>query len=1254
MPLILHLRRIFYLIAFAIVAHGVASRAEAAIPRIALAPVTLHEPDTIDGSQIVEGAALADIVQLTLQADADSSARDFVERLAIDTLLREQNLSLSEAAAETGTVRVGRLLHADWILRLRFHADTPAHPRLVAEVIDSLRADLLVRVESPLPQPPTARSLEQPSESLARLASTTAARALSAAGARVTLLANRTTLAPLVLINRSGTDRVAPLAGHFREALRKDHPATHALGFAAPDESFAESALFLAGLTDLEPKRWATVADAYLWGEFAEDDDYTGPVADTPVSLTLHLWREGDVPAVLEFTGTLGALDELAHRAAAAALDAAAGANLVPTPEARHAAATRLISVADPLTDAPRTRHLIDAETPLARRARESRCVQLLGLASFFNPADIALRERYLALRCTFAPHHPARARWADDWWRHVEQHLLKPDGTPDLALLSRAINSPYLDYGRPGFAARTARFGSFLKKHPPAEPIVRKLWSRFLAAAQTSPDDPGLRPALESLWPLIRRAHPDVTDFSVRASMQERGIFARIYRDDPARLRALLTDRLFPLDLSPLPATDPAASPARQAGTPPPAPLSRRPAFDPANPFLAFQESTPDTLLSLAREGPLAKLPQLSAPVRKLPLWALDQTRPSRDHFPSLPATAHIGDFTTDGRHLWLSLVPPSLNDSVWRHHRAARVDLDTRLLSWPPLLADSPASISSLWLENPDEIWAATRGGGLRILRHDHTAPLVLDSSHGLPRDDVFQLRRGHDAVFLAVARDTDANPATRTATAVDLHDHRVTRRSADAGPELADLPASARAAIASFTDDIPQHVLLPDAPAVASFSADAPVLPPGYERMPPALRARFSPVRAGGTGLPSDPAKPHLAILTGPRDGYWVASNRSVIWASGSRRHPLVHWLSGKIGALADDGRRLLVRVHADSQADLFIRDDSPPDPAVDRVFVYDYTEGRWLGWLPLPANGFLQAAGGRLLIALSPHSPLTVLDTSALHEASPADKSSAAPAQSAPANRADRDLAKTKIRQRDRVFHVLNNPPADLDTLSAEIAAGLDPLSAEYGPQPLILVSLGKKDFPAVALFLRNARTEHLQTEVNNLPLGLHLLRGALEARRLDLARRILDLGYRPVRPKNPHHSIDTIGWLAVRSGDVALVSRLHDLGFPLETSIEQHALREAVAQRNLPLLRFLLDTPRGDGHPRDPDDSSGNGLTPLFAATDLGWAEGVRALLDAGARNFHGDHATGRSLQDAVAPWPEIGRLLSVSRSPVPR
>lgn len=1006
-----------------------ATPAPARPPLVAIAPASLHQTDSLHGLRITEGTMLPELTQIALQADPASPAVDFVERAAIETLLREQTLALATGSAPPGSasaVRVGRLLHADWILQLRLRADEPYRFRLEAEVTDSLRADLLARADSPLDQAPTPRALHEPPEPLVRLATATAARALAAARDRAALLADRTTLAPLVLANRSGTERLAPLGPRFLAALRTDHARTHALSYAGPDAAFAESALFVAGLTDLDPETWARVADAYLWGEYAEDETYVGPVADTPVSLRIQLWRAGDTPQPLEFTGTLGALDDLARHAAQEVLAAAAGARLAPTPEARRAAATRLVSAAEPLADTPQRRYFTDQETGRAAGARRAHHVELLGLASFFHPEDLALRERYLFVRCESAATAEARARWADEIWRHLDQHLLTPAGTPDLALLTRVVAFPYARHTGPGFSARAQRLGQVLKDHPPTAPVVRELWSLFLGTARVSPDEPGLRPALESLWPLIRRVQPDVTDFSVRAAIDDRQTFARIYRDDPARLRALLTDRLFPLDLSPLPEV----APPPRAAPPPPAPAApttfARPSADPANAFTAFQNDPISTLMDLAERGPLANAPELSASTRTLPLWPLEAASATPAHFPPLPDRAFFADFATDGRALWLSLAPPSDSSITWKGRRVARIDLDSNTLSWPAGLADGATLSPSFWRESADEFWFATRGEGLRIVRSGHASPLLLNSSHGLPDDAIFQLRRGHDAIYLAPSHAKDQDPKTLTVTAVGLRDHQVSLRSAATGPDLAALPASTRAAILSFPAEAPRHVLLPEQAAFALPPAGMPPDPPQFARLPEALREKHSPraayLRRGGTGAPDDPARPRLALLTGPRDGYWVASPRSVVWASGQLRIPLVHWLYGQIAALADDGRRLFVRVVSDPRLQLQMSDQAPPDPAADRLYVYDYVEGRWLGWLALPANGFLYAGGERLLIALSPHTPLTVVDVSSLREKTAATPAAvvatAPPPRTPPPPRRQRRISRPRPPIHDR--------------------------------------------------------------------------------------------------------------------------------------------------------------------------------------------------------------------------------------------
>lgn len=463
-------------------------------------------------SEEKEAAPLAERVQIALEADPAPGHR-FVERIALDALVREQSLSLAGALDHASAVRTGRLLHADWILRLRLRADD-TRPRVEAEVIDALRADLLGRAETPLAALPDESWLLQPSDAAVEIARASAVRALAAARARTDTLAGRTILAPLSFIDRDPSGRLAPLGRMLHSALHADHPGVRVLGYERPDGAMNEPTLFQAGMTDLSTADWAGVADVFLWGEYLEDP--ARKAGDPPVLLRLWLWRDGATPRMRSFRGDYASLETLAREAASTVLDAAVGGRMDATEETRSSAARRLIDAAAVLAPPPGMPW--DKSPP--NLARQQTRLSILTLAAFFAPENPLLREQVSSLGVSLAPDDSARAIHQRQFWRTIDQFLTGPDGGPNLPLLARA---GHYDANFPGYPARFERIGRILAAHPLDDTTTRQICDRFAYAAAALPREPGLAAAQAAMQPALL-ADPDRWRERMQARLQAGG----------------------------------------------------------------------------------------------------------------------------------------------------------------------------------------------------------------------------------------------------------------------------------------------------------------------------------------------------------------------------------------------------------------------------------------------------------------------------------------------------------------------------------------------------------------------------------------------------------------------------------------------------------------------------------------------------------------------------------------------------------
>ncbi len=1025
------------------------------------------------------GARLAELVQIALQTDAPATPARlrFVERIDTDKLLSEQARGLAGDVSAVSSLRSGRLLHADWILRLRFRLEDYAHPRLEADVVDVFRADLLARVGVSLEESPGASWYLSPPDAVVARVAALAREALRKADEQSRASVDARRVAPLVFINLDGRERLAPLGGLLQDALRHPRPGLRVLGYETNAETRAESALFLTGLTDLDPAVWARVADAFIWGEFEEAKDHSGSINELPVRVRLHVWCDDSGPRTAAIEGRFGDLPGLASAAADAAL-ALIG-------EAR---------VGD----------------PLAQRAA------------------IALRLH--------------------------EQASASSSALPDARLLNLALF-----------------FDPFCE---PALTTARRLLSSNDVRVRTDPDLLALRRTLD-LSPEKKPSAPG----------------------DPASAAA------------------PPARASFSVGPPPLRPFNA--VFDPP----ADQDA--GALIAAAEAGPVMQAPWLTAAWRPLsrdrllPPSAAKRLQP--EHYPAPLALA--------GEALWLSARPSWGGPEKTGLPGLWRLKIRDDDSAPAELIADFPdVALIAGATDRVGRLWLSTRGTGLialdpasrSIVRRIGPAQGLLASDNNIPF-------AGADALYVGNWREAEGPIVSVPFSGGVLS--QVLPPPADFLPGL---PPAARAAIASFPDQAGPAVKLPPTPSyVFEYKPRIPTPPPGM-RPPHFLRP--------ATAAKTTPGGRMCCVPTGLGDGYWVANLQTVAWAAGRRAIPLARWLQGEIVSLADDGRHLVVAVARYRSAESLGAVTPEPRPDEIALHLYDYREGVWRGRIASPPFFSLFAGDGHILTLPATRAVWSLADSASLRvsEAPPAP-----PPEAPPLNKTARRQADARQRAQDDLFSLLRQPAIDLSQVRALLDAGAD-------AAPALRTAAYFKKWDAFDLLLPLVPEQPLnqtpKTEPGTSarpPLGLDLVHTLLKTGRADLARRVIDAGAKVDYQKYAGFD-ESLAWLAIRSGDADLVARLRLAGWPLGTNSGQHPLREAVAQKNLALLRYLLGVSSRD----DINDTSGNGQTALFAAADLGWTEGVRTLLTAGADDFSCDSLTKRQLRDVAAPWPEVAILLN--------
>ena len=666
-------------------------------------------------------------------------------------------------------------------------------------------------------------------------------------------------------------------------------------------------------------------------------------------------------------------------------------------------------------------------------------------------------------------------------------------------------------------------------------------------------------------------------------------------------------------------------ASPTRT--NPTPAPASAVEATDsPASVLVAWRNQAPEALVAAAESGPVLNSPWLSPEWIELPATGLRPPE-ARHAFPNAPFPLGFAAGS-----LWFAPGAPWFFTEKLPRAGLWRLDLAEPLTTAREIIDFPPVQVVALDTAPDGALWLATRGQGLLICdpaRPEQVKRIGL--SEGLPFLDLQGVVRVPDARLIQRWQERES-----IVTAVSLGDQTVAQIRPPPREAFPNLPAGLRAAILAYGDASPPRVRLPESPALA-YEQKKSIAPR------PALRSR--PHRSPEE-QERDPLNLLSAIPTGLGDGYWAASLDTVVWAAGSRLVPLAHWIQGEISHIADDGRRLFVAVAR--RRDLRSLRLPPGEPDSLAIHIYDYQAGRWIGRIAAPPFMALQVGEDHML--LSPlsagHCKLASLAT-LRSVAAPSLPDEPPPIKSPAWGSKEWKETSAALDRQDRLFAAINRPAADLEAMRAALAEGAEAVlpDAAAGSQPILLAARRRQWdavellFPLIPAEAWNARPDRKNSSRIPTSLGRQLMQLLLENQRPDLATRLLAAGA-DVAPLSDR-PWDSLAWLAIRCGDPGLVRTLHAAGWPLSTGQSKHPLREAVAQKNAPLLLELLRLA-----PSSIDDSSGEGRTPLFDAADAGWAEGVRLLLDAGASDFCGDSHSGRSLHAAASPWPEVGIRLN--------
>lgn len=230
---------------------------------------------------------------------------EWVERAQLETARRELKLSEMAMMAGAPSLRWGRWVRADWIVKGHFSRDDRDQRTLLLEVIDLRHADVLA--SETIRFPGEAGATPGMNEGMVDAAADGVRLLLQETFARQRETADSIRVALLFFLDVSlaGAAREwSSLSLHFDEAVEeaaRAHPALHLIRFPKAYQAMGESELMFEGLIEAGAPESPHLADLYLWGTYGVNFVRTTNRFERRAQVELHAWDGLSEPEVFTF-----------------------------------------------------------------------------------------------------------------------------------------------------------------------------------------------------------------------------------------------------------------------------------------------------------------------------------------------------------------------------------------------------------------------------------------------------------------------------------------------------------------------------------------------------------------------------------------------------------------------------------------------------------------------------------------------------------------------------------------------------------------------------------------------------------------------------------------------------------------------------------------------------------------------------------------------------------------------------------------
>lgn len=359
------------------------------VPTFVMTNFVSHDNSYISSQEAIK---FTELLQIELMG---KTSYNWVDRERVEEALKELKLSALSLVDNASSLQIGKWLKADLLVKGDFFRFNDSKWALIVEVVDLAHADTVGQFSFFLE-----RKTNKPLSFLSgdpSHAGELLEKQLREVIVHMKEQKTKIYIAPLFFQNKEPGGRLDFFENDLKKAFSDtENSNIRFIQFPRATESIQEAELTVTGLVESDPDSWEKLADYYVWGEYEEVESSGIPFDKVTVKATVTIWDGVSKPKQFSETGVVSELSSLLEKIVEKVTELSQEkTNRIPQTNIRSDIALDLTERARDIQELVlQIEHENYPNISDTWWKRRNYAIQLLSVASFFDPANEDVRTR--------------------------------------------------------------------------------------------------------------------------------------------------------------------------------------------------------------------------------------------------------------------------------------------------------------------------------------------------------------------------------------------------------------------------------------------------------------------------------------------------------------------------------------------------------------------------------------------------------------------------------------------------------------------------------------------------------------------------------------------------------------------------------------------------------------------------------------------------------------------------------------------